>query len=184
MGPPKIYLAGFGERMVQVCGEVGDGFLVHPLNTRKFLLDYSLPALQKGLELAGRSRDSFDVSVQCLTAVGETQEELEQAKSMVRHMIGFYGSTPAYRPALDAEGMGELQPELNRLSKEGDWAGMSELVTDEVLDTIAICGSPDEVARKLVDRYGDIAQRISPVGYTTDEKIAAAVVAALRKALA
>lgn len=53
-GIPKIYVAGFGERMVQVCGEVGDGFLVHPLNTRKFLLEYSMPALQKGLDIAGR----------------------------------------------------------------------------------------------------------------------------------
>ena len=71
-GLPNIYLAGFGEKMVQVCGEVADGFLVHPLHTRKFLLEYSLPALQKGLDIAGRSRDSFDVSVQCLAAIGNT----------------------------------------------------------------------------------------------------------------
>lgn len=182
-GLPKIYVAGFGEKMVQVCGEVGDGFLVHPLNTRKFLLDYSLPALQRGLDLAGRSRDDYDVSVQCLTAIGETEEQLEQAKTMVRHMIGFYGSTPAYRPALDAEGLGELQPRLNTLSKEGDWVGMAELVTDEVLETIAITGTPDDVARKLVERYGDIAQRISPVGYTTDKEVAKSALDALKKIL-
>ena len=182
-GPPKIYLAGFGEKMVQVCGEVGDGFLVHPLNTRKFLLEYSLPALQKGLDIAGRSRDSYDVSVQCLTAIGETEEQLEQSRAMVRHMIGFYGSTPAYRPALDAEGLGDLQPELNRLSKEGDWAAMSALVTDDVVDTMAICGTPDEVARKLMDRYGDIAQRVSPVGYTADKNIAKSMAVAMRKLL-
>ena len=183
LGLPRIYLAGFGERMVQVCGEVADGFLVHPLHTRKFLLEYSLPALQRGLDIAGRSLDSFDVSVQCLTAVGTTEEQVEQSRAMVRQMIAFYGSTPAYRPALDAEGMGELQPELNRLSKEGDWAGMTALVTDEVLDTIAICGTPDEVARKLVDSYGDFAQRISPVGYTIDREAAGAMVAALKKVL-
>ena len=182
-GAPRIYLAGFGERMVQVCGEVADGFLVHPLHTRKFLLEYSLPALQKGLDIAGRSRDSFDVSVQCLTAIGETEEQLQQSRAMVRYMIGFYGSTPAYRPALDAEGMGELQPELNRLSKQGDWAAMSALVTDEVLDTFAICGTPDEVAGKLVERYGDIAERISPVGYSTDKETAKATLIALKKLL-
>ena len=98
-------------------------------------------------------------------------------------MIGFYGSTPAYRPALDAEGLGELQPELNRLSKEGDWAAMSALVTDEVLETIAICGIPDEVAGKLVERYGDIVQRISPVGYSTGKEIAKATLTALKKLL-
>ncbi len=182
-GLPKLYIAGFGEKMVQVCGEVGDGFLVHPLNTRKFLLEYSMPALQKGLDIAGRSRDTFDVSVQCLTAIGETEEQLEQSKAMVRHMIGFYGSTPAYRPALDAEGLGELQPQLNTLSKEGDWAGMSALVTDDILETIAITGTPNEVAQKLVDRYGDFAQRISPVGYTADKSVAKAVLVSLKKLL-
>ena len=182
-GAPRIYLAGFGERMVQVCGEVADGFLVHPLHTRKFLLEYSLPALQKGLDIAGRSRDSFDVSVQCLAAIGETEEQLQQSRAMVRYMIAFYGSTPAYRPALDAEGMGELQPELNRLSKQGDWAAMTALITDEVLDTIAICGTPDEVAGKLLERYGDIAERISPVSYSTGRETARATLIALQKLL-
>jgi probable F420-dependent oxidoreductase len=182
-GLPKIYLAGFGEKMVEVVGEVGDGFLIHPLHTRKFLLEYSLPALQRGLDKAGRSRDSFDVSVQCLSAIGETKEELEEAKKMVRHMISFYGSTPAYRPALDAEGLGELQPQLNKLSKEGDWAGMSALITDEVLETIAITGTPDEVAEKLIKRYGDFAQRLAPVGYSTNKKTAKATLIALKKRL-
>jgi hypothetical protein len=56
-------------------------------------------------------------------------------------------------------------------------------VTDEVLDTFAICGTPDEVARKLLDRYGDIAQRISPVGYTADKTVAKAMAVAMKKVL-
>ena len=37
----------------------------------------------------------------------------------VRGLLAFYGSTPAYRPVLDVEGWGDLQPELNALSKTG-----------------------------------------------------------------
>ena len=116
-------------------------------------------------------------------SVWKAYEQLEKAKVMIRHMIGFYGSTPAYRPALDAEGLGELQPQLNKMSKEGDWAGMSAIITDEILETIAITGTPDEVAEKLIDRYGDFAQRLAPVGYSTDKETAKATLMALKKRL-
>ena len=39
-----------------------------------------------------------------------------------RRLLAFYGSTPAYRPVLDIHGWGDLQPELNTLSKRGKWA--------------------------------------------------------------
>ena len=49
--------------------------------------------------------------------------ELEAATLGVRGLLAFYGSTPAYRPVLDVEGWGDLQPELNALSKTGDIDG-------------------------------------------------------------
>ena len=48
---------------------------------------------------------------------------------------------------------------------------------------LSMLGTPDEVARKLLDRYGDIAERISPVGYTADKGTAKAMAVALRKLL-
>ena len=36
-GLPKIYLAGFGPAMVTIAGEVGDGWIVHPLHSRDHL---------------------------------------------------------------------------------------------------------------------------------------------------
>ena len=50
----------------------------------------------------------------------------------MRHQIAFYGSTPAYKPVLDAEGRGDLQPELNRLSKQGNWAEMGALIDEKL----------------------------------------------------
>ena len=56
---------------------------------------------------------------------------------------------------LDTEGAGELQPELNALSKQGRWADMTGLITDDLVHTIAVVGSPDEVAAEIVRRFGD-----------------------------
>jgi hypothetical protein len=79
----------------------------------------------------------------------------------MRPRLAFYGSTPAYKVILDVHGWGELQPELNRLSKTGDWATMSSLITDEMVDAFSVQGTPDEIGPKVRARYGDLVQRVS-----------------------
>ncbi|MET0838975.1 MAG: hypothetical protein ABWY19_09365, partial [Marmoricola sp.] len=69
-------------------------------------------------------------------------------------------STPAYRPVLDVEGWGEVQPELNALSKRGDIAAMQALVSEEMVDTLAVRGTPEECAAELLRRFGDVADRV------------------------
>ncbi len=69
-------------------------------------------------------------------------------------MIAFYGSTPAYRPVLEAEGWEALQPRLNALSKTGGFADMRALVTDEMVRTIGVAGTPEECAAQIRTRFG------------------------------
>ena len=75
-------------------------------------------------------------------------------------LLSFYGSMPAYKPVLDAHGWGDLQPELNALSKQGQWGTMAELIDDDVMTTIAACGTPAEVARHIVDGVDGIADTV------------------------
>ena len=77
-----------------------------------------------------------------------------------RRLLAFYGSTPAYRPVLESHGWGDLQPELNALSKQGRWQEMGTLIDDDVLHTIAACGTPAEVAAHIRDRVDGISDRI------------------------
>ncbi len=61
---------------------------------------------------------------------------------------------------LDAHGWGDLQPELNTLSKQGRWDEMSTLIDDEVLDTLAVRGEPAAIAGEILRRYGSVADRV------------------------
>ena len=81
---------------------------------------------------------------------------------------------------LDTEGAGELQPELNALSKQGRWADMTNLITDDLMHTIAIVGSPDEVAAEIMRRYGD-CDRVCTYfpGYKPGDDLIADLAAAL-----
>ena len=77
--------------------------------------------------------------------------------SMVQNQLAFYASTPAYRPVLELHGWGELQAEAHRLTREGRWQDMGELITDDILHTFAIVSEHiEQVPALLTQRYGSL----------------------------
>jgi probable F420-dependent oxidoreductase len=52
-GTPKVFLAGVGELMTEVAGEVCDGFICHGFTTEKYLREVTIPALARGRAKAG-----------------------------------------------------------------------------------------------------------------------------------
>ncbi len=180
-GVPPILLGGLGPIMTAVAGEVADGLIVHPFNNHEFLSNHALPALQRGIERGGRSRADLTVSVAAICITGNNQQEFEAARSTVRKLLGFYGSTPAYRPPMEAVGMADLQPELNRLSKQGQWQAMGELIDDEFIRVFTISGEPHSMAQQLWDRYGSCADRLSIYApYHTDPDVWPAIIRELK----
>jgi probable F420-dependent oxidoreductase len=182
-GVPKIFLAGVGELMTEVAGEVCDGFICHGFTTEKYLREVTLPALARGRAKAGKTMDGFEVVGPSFVVTGNNDEELEAAASGTRQQIAFYGSTPAYRGVLDIHGWGGLQDELNTLSKAGKWVEMGNVINDEILNTFAVVGKPETIASELGRRYSDVIQRISFYApYKSDPERWSQVIADLKSA--
>lgn len=160
-GPPPIWLGGFGPRMIEAAGEVADGFIAHPFNSRKSLLENVLPALQRGLDASGRARSQLTIVCATIVITADDEAELARIKLAVKKQLAFYGSTPVYRATLDCHGFGELHAELNRLSKLGRWDDMTALISDDLLGTIAVVGPRASIAARLRDRLADIADAVS-----------------------
>lgn len=155
-GPPPILLGALGPLMTRTAAEVADGLLVMPFHSHRHFRERTLPAVAEGLARAGRAVSDFSVFPQAIVAMGRTEAELSAARTGVRGLLAFYGSTPAYRPVLEVEGWADLQPELNRLSKTGDVAAMMSLVDDTMLATLAVTGTPEECAAEIVRRFGGV----------------------------
>jgi probable F420-dependent oxidoreductase len=171
-GDARIFLAGVGELMTEVAGEVADGFICHGFTTRRFVDEVTVPALEKGRSKAGKTMEGFELSGPMFVVTGRDEAEMAEAAKGVRGQIAFYGSTPAYRKVLDLHGWGDLQGELNRMSKEGRWAEMGGLIDDEILAEFAVVAPLDEVAAALRDRWGDVLARLSfytPYDSTVDQ---------------
>ena len=157
-GPPPIYLGALGPRLTRAAAEVADGLLVMPFGTTRFLHEHTMPRVRAGLAAAGRSEEEFEVVPEVIVSVTDGQNDDDHMST--RRLLAFYGSTPAYRPVLDAHGWGDLQPELNAMSKQGRWQEMTSLISDEILHTIAACGSPAEVAAHVRDRVNGVGDRV------------------------
>ena len=160
-GIPRVFLAGVGPLMTEVAGEVCDGFFCHGFTTERYLREVTIPALEEGRKKSGKTMDGFEICGPSFVVTGNNEEQLEKAKAGTRQQIAFYGSTPAYKPVLDLHGWGELQTDLNHLSKEGKWKEMGGLIDDEILETFAVVGEPETIAPELKKRYGDVISRIS-----------------------
>lgn len=129
---------------------------------------------------AGRTRDDFELSYSCFVVSGLNEEAFAASKKAAQERIAFYGSTPAYKGVLEAIGCGELQGELNMLSKQGRWAEMGTLISDDMLNQFGVMGEPHEIAPQMLARYGHFVDRTSASFPVSDEAQRSEIVQALR----
>jgi probable F420-dependent oxidoreductase len=186
-GPPPVYLAGVGKLMTEVAGEVCDGFFVHAFSTPSYLREVTVPALARGRAAGGHGTaesgnlDGFTIAGPVFTCVGRTDEELTKAMRGAKQQVAFYASTPAYRAVLEHHGWGDLQPELTRMSKEGKWQEMGDVISDDVLREFAAVGDVAEVAAQLRERWAPTLTRLSfYIPYAHDDALPHELLEALR----
>jgi probable F420-dependent oxidoreductase len=179
-GAPKVILAAVGPKMTEVAGEVADGMIVHPFSTVPYIETVTLPAIERGLEKGGRRREDFEISYSNMVVTGRDEAEFEKNKTAIKERIAFYGSTPAYRGVLESIGVGDLQAELNAMSKQGRWKEMGTLISDDILDAFAVVGEPESIAPEMLRRYAAFTDRTSATFPVSDPDQRRSIIAALR----
>jgi len=155
-----IYLAAVNEGNVRLAGELADGLCLHPFNTKKYTEEHIKPWLEESAEEHGRSLDDVTISASPLVVTGEDEDEMKPRRDMVKMRIAFYGSTPSYKPVMQAHGWEDTGRELWELSKEGAWGKMVGLVTDEMVEEFAVEAPIDEIAATVRDEYDGVADRV------------------------
>jgi len=169
--PPAIDVAALGPKATELTGRFGDGW-VPQLFTPDGLRD-RLEDLRRGAELGDRDTDAIRVSptVRCFA-----DEDREHARSVTRQMVAFligaYG--PFYGDSVAEQGYEETVAAIRAAWEDRDTAAMADRLGDDLLDSLAAAGTPEEV-RERVREFGAIdgvdAVRIGfAAGMTPDEK--------------
>ena len=155
-----VHVAAIGPNMCAVAGEVADGVRLHPVCTPQFIDAEVLPNLARGANRAHRDVDDVEVCMKPLIGTAPDRQTLEKVIHTVRARVAFYLSTPSYRRTFELHGWLDLAREASTLSRDGRWDDLPNLVSDEMLHTVATIGTYDEIAGLLNDRYADRVDRL------------------------
>ncbi len=157
---PKVDIAAVNPWMLRMAGEVADGVHVHPIGEPGYLHRHVLPNVARGAQEVGRSLDDVSIIVPVNVIVGDSEEEREADRQVMRSMLSFYGSTPNYAFIWDEAGYEGTTERIRERQKQSDLAGMAAQITDDHLGTFCTEATWDGLAQALVDKYGDTADRI------------------------
>jgi probable F420-dependent oxidoreductase len=147
-----ILFAAVGPVMSRTAGTAADGLLAHPLASPRYLGEIVVPAVAEGLRRADRPGDACPINGSPVVSIAS---DAGAARDAARLQLAFYATTRTYAPILDLHGRLGIQGDLRRAFVRRDHARMIELIDDELLDAIAVAGSPDEGADRLRRWIGD-----------------------------
>lgn len=159
--PPSVVIGGLGPKMSAMAAEFADGLAVMAVTSERFFTERTLVAVDRGLALRSDELAPFQLLPELIVAVGRDERELAAADAGCRALLGFYASTPAYRPVFETEGYGDIQPVARALTREGRWDDLAALIDDPLLARVAVRGTPREVAATIGRRYGAHAERVA-----------------------
>ena len=159
--PPPIYIAAMNKLMLRLAGSHCDGVHIHALHSIKYLEEIAMPELAVGWERCGRQRADFSISTAVFALPTDDPDYAAWAEHHIRQQISFYLSTPAYRLIAGLHGWEEEARQLTAAARGGEWDKMPGMVSDNMMDTLAISGSWRELPGKIMAKYGGLLDRVS-----------------------
>lgn len=143
-----ILVAAVNRGMIRAAGAVADGLVGHPIATRRWHREVTLPGLRAAEQEAGRPAGACRLVPYVLTSLAPTREQaLREAKGQ----IGFYYTTELYHSILDLHGLREVGEACRAALRRFDTRAMAAAIPDALVDEIAIACTPDEARDRLAE---------------------------------
>jgi alkanesulfonate monooxygenase SsuD/methylene tetrahydromethanopterin reductase-like flavin-dependent oxidoreductase (luciferase family) len=140
-----VYMAGVNRRMIEAAGKVADGLVGHPLFTPEYVRQVARRALS-GAPIAGYITTSVS-------------EDRDQARRDAASIIAFNSTVKTYRAVHAVSGFEEQAAAVREAWSRGDFEGMAASVTEQMIDAIALAGTPDEVRARFEERWEGVYER-------------------------
>lgn len=157
-GAPPIFLGALGPRMTSLAAEVADGLVIHRLMSAEYLRDVTIPAVNAARD--GSSRPGFEIVFRPFVIATDADPDGPRGERWVRRQVAFYASTPSYKRILEYHGWAATAERLREGARDGDWSGMGELITDEVLATFAIILEGSDERGAIANRFSGLVDRV------------------------
>ena len=155
-----IYLSAIFPRMVRVAGRVADGIALGAVLSAAYARDVIQPAARKAATEADRDPQALGFLMGAFVSVHEDHEKARQAaREAICHLFSPLPH-PYYEYLLREQGFSAAADAALKHVPEGRIQKAAEAMTDEVVDTLAIAGTPEECRRRLANYEGVIDEVI------------------------
>lgn len=167
-----IWVAALRTPLVRLAAEIADGVVGHPIWSIEWATTRVIDDLYAGLRRGGRERSAVDFNVWLWAA---PNDDARQSVEDARATVAFYAGVEQYESYFAAHGFGKEAKLLQEGVKRGDYLSVKHLVPDEMARTFVVCGTPDQV-RKRVSLIWEHANSacINPPSYGLEPAAAAA----------
>jgi alkanesulfonate monooxygenase SsuD/methylene tetrahydromethanopterin reductase-like flavin-dependent oxidoreductase (luciferase family) len=155
-----IYLGTTRPRMTELVGEIADGAMFNTIHSPEWLRDVGWAALDRGLERGGRDRLAVDIGILRACTI---DDDPRRAYDLARPALAMYFGIPYFRDLLEYHGFDEELQAGEEAAARGDAAARVAAVSDRMVETMAIAGTPDQV-REGVRRYEGLVDWVELAG--------------------
>jgi 5,10-methylenetetrahydromethanopterin reductase len=153
-GPREIpiYLAGSGPRMLETAGRLGDGAIVYATVAPE-ILRVALARVADGARAAGRAPGDLDVALWAPMSIGRDRERARdhargRVASACRHPL------PVRLADEDEAAMKRVRESYDAYAHATAGSRHRTLVTDRLVDLMALAGTPDDVGAQVARLRG------------------------------
>ncbi len=154
-----IWIAALRGPLIALGAEIADGVIGHPIWSVRWLTDQIPAYLKRGLDKAAKRRSNVEFNAWFWVAINNDRS---QAIEDARATVAFYGGAEQYEEYFAAHGFREEARMLQEGVKRGDYIGVKHLVPEEMAETFVVCGTADEVRKKL-EPVWDVADSVTLV---------------------
>ncbi len=155
-----IYLSAIFPRMVRVAGRVADGLALGAVLSAAYARDVIQPAARTAAEAAGRDPAALGFLMGAFVSVHDDREVARRAAREAICRLFAPLPHPYYDYLLREQGFAAAADAAQRYMPEGKLRRAAEAMTDEVVDTVTIAGTPEECRRRLADYEGIVDEVI------------------------
>jgi alkanesulfonate monooxygenase SsuD/methylene tetrahydromethanopterin reductase-like flavin-dependent oxidoreductase (luciferase family) len=165
-----IYFGSSGPQMLQLAGQVADGVILNSLVTPEHLR-HAREMLRQGAAKTGRDPSALRIASSVIYSVSDDAEEAARA---AKEDVLFYLSYPEVNPMLEQSGILEEAELLRRVNREDGKEKALDLMSQRMLDSLAIYGDEHRCRtklRELINAGLDLPIiRVSNVPYSEKDK--------------
>jgi alkanesulfonate monooxygenase SsuD/methylene tetrahydromethanopterin reductase-like flavin-dependent oxidoreductase (luciferase family) len=166
-----VTLAAIFPKMIEVAGRVADGIAMGALVSPEYISDQVLPRFHAAAERADRDPSVLTANTAPFVSIDEDREVARQAaREAICHLYSPLPH-PYYDYVLREQGFSKAADAAAKHVPEGRMEKALEAFTDDILDTVTVCGTMAD-CRAALSRFENVVDTLAfvNVGYSGSDE--------------